>query len=166
MAEAGKVGDHARREIAPGASFDPKLKETLELGSSAWNRGDFDSLLALADPEFEYSPELDDTGRPIFPGLQPVYRGHEEIRRHWRDWASVFEGGVSAELVGVAYGTGCAAALTRYRAQGRGGLTTEREIASAIEIRDGLIRRWRNFVGWQDALEALGMPADLAPGRL
>jgi ketosteroid isomerase-like protein len=164
MAETEKAGDDAAREIAPGASFDTRLRETVEQGSSAWNRGDLDSLLAMADHEFEYSPELDDAGRPIFPGLQPVYRGHEEIRRHLRDWASVFEGGVSAELVGVAYGTGCVAALTRFRAQGRGGVTTEREIASAIEVRDGLIRRWRNFVRWEDALAALGMPAELSPG--
>ena len=164
MAKTGEPGDDARPKVAPGAKFDPELRAVLEGGSSAWNRGDLDALLAMADPEFEFSPELDEAGRPMFPGLQPVYRGHEDIRQHWDDWRSVFEGGVSVELIGVVYGTDCVVSLNRLRAEGRGGVTTEREIASAIEARDGLVRRWRNFGLWEDALTALGLPTDLSPG--
>lgn len=135
----------------------------MRAAGSAWNTGDFDHLLALLDPEFEYSPELDDAGRPLFPGLKPLYRGPEETGRHWREWRSVFEGDVHAELIGAAYGTDCCAVLLRMRAEARSGLTTEREIASAINLRDGRIRRWRNYPRWRDALDALGLPPDRDP---
>jgi hypothetical protein len=67
---------------------------------------------------------------------------------------------------GIVYGTGCYAALARFRAVGRDGATAEREITSAVEVRDGLIWRFRDFARWEDALKALGLPTDLTPGPL
>ncbi len=105
--------------VAPDASFDLSLREILDRGAGTWSRGDLDAYLAVMAPEIELSPELDEAGHPIFPGLQLLYRGHEGIRRFWDDWHSEFERGVPLEVGGVVYGTGCYAALARYRAVGR-----------------------------------------------
>ena len=150
--------------VVPDASSDPSLRDILHRGAGAFSRGDLDAYLAVMAPEVELSLELDQAGRPIFPGLQPLYQGHEGIRQFWDDWHSGFERGVPLEVIGVVYGTGCYAALARYRAVGRDGVTAEREITSAVEVRDGLIWRFRDFAHWEDALEALGMPTDLTPG--
>ena len=71
---------------------------------------------------------------------------------------------MTVEAIGVVYGTGCYVVLNRHRTVGRGGVTAERDVAAAVEVRDGLIWRFRNFARWEDALEALGLPTDLTPG--
>ena len=164
VAQAEPSDDHAAPLTVPGTSLNPGLREMVGRAGAAWNDGELDALLALADADFEFSPELDEAGRPLFPGLEPLYRGHEDIRQHLHEWRSVFEGGVSAELIGVVYGTDCVVTVNRFQAVGREGVATGREIASAIQIRDGLIWRWHNFAQLEDALRSLGMPADLVPG--
>jgi hypothetical protein len=43
-------------------------------------------------------------------------------------------------------------------------VTAEREITNTVEVRGGLAWRVRSFARWEDALEALGLLADLTPG--
>src|SRR5881275_453699 len=43
----------------------------------AWNNGDLDMLLEMADPEIVFRTS------GAFPDLEPEYRGHEGMRRYW-----------------------------------------------------------------------------------
>lgn len=55
----------------------------------ASERGEMDKVFAAYDPEIEWRISgLPTTGASDF---EPVYRGHEGIRRFWRTWAEAWE---------------------------------------------------------------------------
>jgi uncharacterized protein len=52
---------------------------------AALNRGDVDGMLALMDPDFEWTPlEASPAAR--------VCRGHDQVRHYVEDWLTTFEG--------------------------------------------------------------------------
>ena len=51
--------------------------ELAERGYRAWNEDDLEALLAICHPEVEYHSS------GVFPGMNPVYRGEEGMRRWW-----------------------------------------------------------------------------------
>jgi ketosteroid isomerase-like protein len=52
---------------------------------AALNRGDVDGMLALMDPDFEWTPlEASPVAR--------VCRGHDQVRHYVEDWLTTFEG--------------------------------------------------------------------------
>ena len=52
---------------------------------AALNRGDVEGMLALMDPDFEWTP------LEASP-LSSVYRGHDQVRRYVEDWLGTFDG--------------------------------------------------------------------------
>lgn len=50
--------------------------EKVRRAYEAWNRDDVEAALALLHVEWRTSG--------VFPGLEPVYRGHDGVREFWR----------------------------------------------------------------------------------
>jgi ketosteroid isomerase-like protein len=55
--------------------------ELFELAVTAWNSGDFEAMLGLLTPDFEW-----DCRRSQIPGLSELYQGHDEYLSFARSW--------------------------------------------------------------------------------
>jgi ketosteroid isomerase-like protein len=63
-----------------------EVVERLRRAIEAFNRGDFDEALRDAHPDLEWSHEL------VPANLEGgVFRGPDEVKRFWRNWAEIFE---------------------------------------------------------------------------
>ena len=90
-------------------------------------------------------------------GLDPVYRGHEGVRRYWRDYLSAFER-LDFELEELVDASGRILAVVRERAVGRAsGIAFEARIFAVWTLRDGKITRMQGFRDREEALEAAGL---------
>jgi ketosteroid isomerase-like protein len=130
--------------------------EMIRRGVAAWNEGDIELVLSLFHPESEFRPEQTDDGQPIFPGLDPLYSGHNGFRRFWDDWNAIFEE-MSQEIERTASDQDHVVILARFHGVARGGAYADRRIATAFTVRDGLVWRVSSFPRWEEALEAAGL---------
>jgi len=121
----------------------------------AWNRGDVDGVLALCHPEFEYHAS------GIYPGLDPVYRGHEGFRKFERDFRATWES-LSIDVERLEDRGDQVAVLGTFEARGRDGMSLRRPMSNRVTIRDGLAVRIDAYGEWDQALEAIGRAADRA----
>jgi ketosteroid isomerase-like protein len=67
-------------------TLEEERKLTLE-AYEAWNARDFDAVIALIHPDVEWTF----AGGAQFPGTDDVYRGHEGVRRFWREFIDPWE---------------------------------------------------------------------------
>ena len=126
--------------------------ELTERGYRAWNEDDLEALLAICHPEVEYHTS------GVFPGLQPVYRGEEGIRRWWRDFHEPWER-IQVIPERIAEGPEGVAVLIRFEGVGRQGIETSMEFINTIEIRDGLAHRFDSQPPTDEAIRELGLLA-------
>ncbi len=130
--------------------------ELVRRAYEAWNRGDIDGMLALCDPELEYHSS------GIYPGLDPVYRGHDGFRKFERDFRATWES-LSIELERLEARGDQVAVLGTFEARGRDGMTLRRPVANRVIIRDGLAVRINAYGEWDQALAAIGAGAARDP---
>jgi ketosteroid isomerase-like protein len=123
--------------------------ELFRLSLDAWNRGDIDAFLAACHPEFEWH------SGGGFPGLDPVYRGHEGFRKFERDFRDTWES-LTITLEEVCDAGERVAARGTFHARGRDGLNVKSAIAWVGTFRDGLLMRTDVYDDWSAALEAVG----------
>ena len=116
----------------------------------AWNRGDMDAMLATLHPDAEYVT----TG--VFPGLDPVYRGHDGFKKFWSDFRGAFDS-LMIEVHELRDRGEHVLLLLTFIARGRDGLEVRRQAASVLAFREGLIVRHENHADWTTALEAVGL---------
>jgi ketosteroid isomerase-like protein len=128
-------------------------QEDLELaraGYEAWSRGDLEAMLTTLDKDVEF------WSSGLFPGLEPVYRGHEGMRKYWED----FRGPWKSLRIAISHfhqRGDQIVALGRFEAVGRDGLTVHREAANVLTLRNGLAIRITAHSSWKAALEAAGL---------
>lgn len=135
-------------------------EETIELtraGYAAWSRGDLEGLLETMDEAIEFHTS------GVFPGLDPVYRGHEGIRKFWDDFRSPWQS-LEIAIDHFRERGERIVALYNFEAVGRDGLSVHREAANVLTVRDGLAVRIDAHGSWQAALEAVGLD-EQAPNR-
>ncbi len=129
-------------------------EENVELfrrGIEAYNRGDLDTLLALIHPDFEY------VTAGLFPGLRPVYRGHEGQRELWRDFRKTWDS-LKIEINELHdTGDGRVVALLTWHARSREGLEVHRQFGTIGAAKNGLGVRQQVYGTWSEALEAAGL---------
>jgi ketosteroid isomerase-like protein len=116
----------------------------------AWNRRDMEAMLAAFAPDFEFQTS------GVFPGLDPLYRGHEGWRKFWRDFSGTWE----SILISVRELRDCGERVLgfiAFEARGRDGLTVHRQAGNVWTFRDGLVVRLETHAGWTEALEAVGL---------
>jgi ketosteroid isomerase-like protein len=123
---------------------------------AAWNEGDIERVLGFLHVDSEFRPEQSEEGRPIFPGLDPLYSGRDGFRKFWHDWTAIFEE-ISQEIERTASDQDHVVVLGHFHGVVRGGAHADRMIATAYTLRDGLIWRLSGFPRWEDALEAAGL---------
>jgi ketosteroid isomerase-like protein len=123
--------------------------ELVKLATGLWNRGDIDAFFALLHPEFEWHGA-------IFPGLDPVYRGHDGYRKFWHDFRDPWES-VDVVIETLRDRGDQVVALGHFEAQGRDGIAVRRPIAWVTTIREGLLVRGDVYGDWDQALEAVGL---------
>jgi ketosteroid isomerase-like protein len=117
----------------------------------AFNQGGVESALAFLDPEIEWRapPEwLED----------PVYRGHDGIRRLAAYWTELFDQ-YRLELVRIVEaGDDKVVILLNQLGQIRGsGDRIEGPIGYVAEVRGGLVTRVDIYFSWERTLEAAGV---------
>ena len=135
------------------AEMTTDAKDAIRSGMAAWNRGD------LAGTMRNFSPELEFVTSGIYPGLDPVYRGHDGFTRFWHDFRETWED-IAFEVDRIAAGTpGRYAVVARFQAAGRDGIPVERPVGMAFMLKDGVIVQIRNFGSGEDALNEAGVPA-------
>ncbi|MGH2992964.1 MAG: nuclear transport factor 2 family protein [Solirubrobacterales bacterium] len=54
-------------------------------GYEGWNRRDFDAMVSLLAPDVEWRTA------GVFPGLKPVYHGHDGVGRFWQSMQEAWE---------------------------------------------------------------------------
>jgi ketosteroid isomerase-like protein len=115
----------------------------------AYNRGDMEALLAVTHPDFEFRTS------GIFPGIDPVYKGHAGYKRFFGDLNDMWESfGVSvAELRDCGQR---ALLLGVFEGRGRDGLEVRRPTASIWTFRDDQVLQLQTYATWDEALEAVG----------
>jgi ketosteroid isomerase-like protein len=124
--------------------------EVVRQGYAAWNRGDMDAMLAIFDTDFEY------VSSGLFPGLAPVYRGHQGWRDFWRDFRGAWET-LRIDEDELHAANERVAALFTFSARGRDGLEVKRQFANVWTFREGLVVRIEAYPAWTEALEAVGL---------
>ena len=117
-----------------------------------WNRGDVDAWLRVAHPEVEWTSEI----VTRIEGAEAVYRGHDELRRYWDDWHSLWD--VTIEASEIRDLGDVVLALGRIRTRGdASGIDLERTVAYVFEFEEGLARRARAYLDPHEALSAVGL---------
>lgn len=124
--------------------------ERVQRGYSAWNQGDMHAMLALMGPDFEYLTS------GLFPGIAPIYRGHQGWRDFWRDFREIWET-LRIELDETRDAGDRVVALFTFHARGRDGLEVRRRFGNVWTFRDGLVVRIHAYADWSEALEAAGV---------
>ncbi|HSD22978.1 MAG TPA: nuclear transport factor 2 family protein [Solirubrobacterales bacterium] len=129
-------------------------QENVELvyrANDAVNRRDLDALLALADPNVEYSPLV----RALEGGR--ALRGHAGIRSWWENMLGIAPD-FSTEVEDVRDLGDTTVARVHLRGHGiASGATIDRHAWQVAEWRQAQCVRWRTFNGEAAALEAAGL---------
>jgi ketosteroid isomerase-like protein len=124
--------------------------ELARAGYEAWSRGDLEALLAIFHEDIEFWTS------GLFPGLEPVYRGHEGVRNYWEDFRSPWKS-LRIAIDRFHQKGDRIVALGEFEAVGRDGLTVHRPAANVLTIRNGLAIRITAHASWKAALEAAGL---------
>ncbi len=119
--------------------------------NDAVNRRDLDTLLAVADPEVEYSPLVQ-----ALEGGGP-FRGHAGIRSWWQNMFGIAPD-FSTEVEDVRDLGEVTVARVRLRGHGKAsGATIDRHAWQVAEWRERKCVRWRTFDSEAMALKSAGL---------
>ena len=89
--------------------------------------------------------------------LEPVYHGHEGVRRFWRDYLSAFER-LDFELEELIDAGDRVLAVVHERASGRcSGIAFDNRVFAVWTLRNGEIARMGVYLDRDEALEAAGL---------
>ena len=124
--------------------------ETLRNGYLAFNKGDFETVIGLCDPDVEY----DLSRRTFDPG---VYRGHDGLRENLSlmadQWATMRQEPQDFIVAGDSV-----VVPIRFVGVGKqSGVETTANAAHVWEFRDGKVVRQTTFQTLDEALEAAGL---------
>src|SRR4051812_3729099 len=118
--------------------------------TEAWNRRDIERMLGHFHPDIEWRTS------GAFPGVDPLYGGHDGFRRFWLEFMDPWQSFVISfdeprECGEQVLGLGT------FEAQARVGLRVQRQTASVWTFRDQLAVRVQVYGDHAQALEAVGL---------
>jgi ketosteroid isomerase-like protein len=132
-------------------------EQTIRAGLGAWSRGDLEGTLENIAPEIEFRSS------GLFPGVEPVYSGHQGFRQFWRDFREAWER-ISFEIEHLVEGRPHRYAVVgRFEAMGRDGIAVGRHIGMVHETARGSITRIESYGTWEEAFDAAGVPREARP---
>src|SRR5215211_6708933 len=118
----------------------------------AFSSGDLEALLALTDPEVEFTSLVLEA-----EGGGGTYRGHEGVREYFESLRGVFADWHS-EIVGTrAFGEMLVIQSHGVATGGASGVRLEQDFWQAARVRDGKIVWWKFCRTEAEALEAVGL---------
>lgn len=132
--------------------MEPDSVDLVRRAYSAWNGGDWPTLLSLADPDIEWRPAL---GTSLEGAT--VYYGPEGVRAY-RDEVQALLGRISSEPTEILRATP-EHVIVRTHVRGRGsetGIEVDQHFVHAWTIRNGRIVAMRSFPSEREALAAFG----------
>jgi ketosteroid isomerase-like protein len=125
--------------------------ETVHRAYETWNADDVEAGLALMHPDIEWHPS------GVFPGFEPVYRGHDGVREWWRALKEPWEYFVIHVDEVVPRGDVVIADL-RFEAVGReSGAGVTLPFVNVFEFEAGRVTRFSSYRSRAEALEAVGL---------
>jgi ketosteroid isomerase-like protein len=118
----------------------------------AFNDGDIEAIVAECDPTVEWEEQS-------IPGVEPLYHGHEGVRRWWA--ATILQeelGSIEGRLEGVKEADDTVIASVRFEAEGTSsGARVQMPVHLVLTFRDGKLIRRQVFLTFAEALEAVGL---------
>jgi ketosteroid isomerase-like protein len=118
----------------------------------AFNDGDVEAIVAECDPAVEWEEQS-------IPGVEPLYRGHEGVRRWWA--AAILQedlGSIEGRLEDVREADDTVIASVRFEGEGRSsGARVQMHVHLVLTFRDGKAVRRQVFMTRAEALEAVGL---------
>ena len=130
------------------------LSHGIRLGVEAYNRGDYEAVLAGYDPDVELviEPEL------VELGFDATYRGHDGWRRYHERWMAEWGAYESRPEELWDLGNGLALAVGAQRGRGAGsGAEITRDLAFLWTFSRGLVTREQYFFDRGEAFGAAGL---------
>jgi hypothetical protein len=119
------------------------LTRAVRVATAANNRGDYEAMLANFHPEVELIPPS--KGQSVL-GFDPVYRGHEGVRRFFQQWKSGFGRHVyEAREIADAGGSRFALRIGLSGTIGDSDTDVHDEYANVNTLEAGLLIRQDNF---------------------
>jgi ketosteroid isomerase-like protein len=128
-------------------------QENVELVRSSldgWSRGDIEAWLAPAHPDIEFRTS------GVYPGVDPIYRGHAELRHFWSVFREPWES-IQVRIDQVREADDQLVSLCVFEAHARDGMTVRRVVAWSWQFVDHLFVRVDAYGDWNEALEAVGL---------
>jgi ketosteroid isomerase-like protein len=136
---------HSSRSEESSSSPVSTAHQLVLRGIALWNEGDFEGALEDLEPDIEWYTSGD------IPGFDPVYRGHDGVRRFWRAWTETWES-MTADIEQVFERETELLVHARFRARGRGGLEVDQPVAFLFTPGEsGRLRRFEAFWNREDA---------------
>jgi ketosteroid isomerase-like protein len=133
--------------------------DTIRKGFAAWSRGDLDGAIVHLDPGLEFLTS------GLYPGLDPVYRGHDGFAKFFSEFRGAWED-VSLEVEQIVEATPrLFVVVGHFLATARDGLLVERPVGVVVTTSDGTITRMQSYPSREEALEAAGLPPRGRPPR-
>jgi ketosteroid isomerase-like protein len=116
----------------------------------AFNDGDVEAIVAACDPAVEWEEQS-------IPGVEPLYRGHDGVRRWWAETFGEELGSIEGRLEGVKDADDTVIASVRFEGEGRSsGVRVPMLVHIVGTFRGGKLVRRRVFLTLAEALEAVG----------
>jgi ketosteroid isomerase-like protein len=141
----------ADENVETGA-LEEERKLTLE-AYEAWNARDFDAVIALIDPDVEWTF----AGGAQFPGIDDVYRGHQGVRRFWREFIDPWES-IRIEITGMREAGDTLVFFVNFHGVGAAsGLELTVPFVHVLSYRNRKLVRFRAYADREEALEAVGL---------
>ena len=126
-------------------------RDVIRSGLGAWSEGDLEGALQYMASDLEFVTS------GLYPGLEPVYRGHEGFAAFWRDFRDAWQD-ITIDIERIAAGPESHyAVVARFRATGREGIPAERPVGMHFTIAGGVIQKIENFGSGAEALAAAGV---------
>jgi ketosteroid isomerase-like protein len=120
---------------------------------AAWNARDFDAVIAHVHPDVTWSF----TGGAQFPGTDDVYRGHEGVRRFWREFIDPWET-IRVEITDTREAKDTLVVFVNFHGVGTGsGVELTVPFVHLLKFRDRKLFEFRAYADRSEALEAAGL---------
>jgi ketosteroid isomerase-like protein len=127
-----------------------RLRAALE----AWNAREYEATIGYAHPDVVYRVE------PFFPDMEPVYVGHEGLRRFFKTFNEAWEANTLEVARVIDERPGQIYVELTFRAKARDGLEFEESFHQIYRYDDeNLLIEFHGFVNEADARREAGLPA-------
>lgn len=124
--------------------------ELVQRAFEVWNRGSIEEFLELVDPEVEWCPNQQ------MPDVDAVYRGHEGVRRFFRDFIEPWET-ITVEALDTRTKGDEVVMLVRFQAKGRDGIEVDVTRTHRYTGREGRLIAFRSYDDHALALAEAGI---------